>query len=85
MVPDWSCVWALNAWQNCMMLTPLRTECGTYRRSRIGSTGRNLQLDKACNFLLSHLCFLTLLIVLLQRPAMREALSTQALQADVLT
>ena len=28
MVPDWSCVWALNAWQNCMMLTPWAPRAG---------------------------------------------------------
>ena len=28
MVPAWSCVWALNAWQNCMMLTPWAPRAG---------------------------------------------------------
>ncbi len=52
---DLSCVWALNAWQNCMMLTPVLTKSAGQPEERVSSACGNLQLNEASCLLFSHL------------------------------
>ena len=82
MVPDCSCVCGVERLAELHDVDTLSTQSGADRRSRVRSASRNLQLNEAGDFLLSHChCLLQLAVLFISHYTAycnEKPLSTQA-------